>query len=32
LNEAHAEIERNINSKMVFMDTSFQMNKIFKQK
>lgn len=32
LNDAHAEIERNINSKMVFMDTSFQMNKIFKQK
>jgi len=32
LNEAHAEIERNINSKMVFMDTSFQMNKIFNRK
>ncbi len=32
LNEAHAEIERNINSKMVFMDTSFQMNKIFNKK
>jgi DNA polymerase-3 subunit delta' len=32
LNDAHSEIERNISSKMVFMDTSFQMNKIFKQK
>jgi DNA polymerase III subunit delta' len=32
LNEAHAEIERNINSKMVFMDTSFQLNKIFNKK
>jgi len=32
LNEAHAQIERNINSKMVFMDTSFQLTQIFKSK
>ena len=32
LNEAYAQIERNINSKIVFVDTSFQLTHIFKSK
>ncbi|MCU0417797.1 MAG: hypothetical protein MUE33_11505 [Cytophagaceae bacterium] len=30
LNDAYAQVERNINSKLVFLDTSFQLFKIFK--